>query len=93
MYSRFEKGLHPRQSATEYLMAVKEETQQLEEELVVLEEVVHAILGHLSDGTCLVQLFVLQAASSLGGVWRCVSPPAATNIPVKFSVAYINIVM
>ncbi|XP_026522885.1 myotubularin-related protein 7 [Notechis scutatus] len=38
MYNRFEKGLHPRQSVTEYLMAVKEETQQLEEELVVLEE-------------------------------------------------------
>lgn len=39
MYNRFEKGLHPRQSVTEYLMAVKEETQQLEEELVDLEEV------------------------------------------------------
>ncbi|XP_048365823.1 myotubularin-related protein 7 [Sphaerodactylus townsendi] len=38
MYNRFEKGLHPRQSVTEYLMAVKEETQQLEEELIVLEE-------------------------------------------------------
>ncbi|XP_061440167.1 myotubularin-related protein 7 isoform X4 [Rhineura floridana] len=38
MYNRFEKGLHPRQSVTEYLMAVKEETQQLEEELVILEE-------------------------------------------------------
>ncbi|XP_034257274.1 myotubularin-related protein 7 isoform X2 [Pantherophis guttatus] len=38
MYNRFEKGLHPRQSITEYLMAVKEETQQLEEELMVLEE-------------------------------------------------------
>ncbi|XP_053107423.1 myotubularin-related protein 7 isoform X2 [Hemicordylus capensis] len=38
MYNRFEKGLHPRQSVTEYLLAVKEETQQLEEELVVLEE-------------------------------------------------------
>ncbi|XP_053260454.1 myotubularin-related protein 7 isoform X2 [Podarcis raffonei] len=38
MYNRFEKGLHPRQSVTEYLLAVKEETQQLEEELLVLEE-------------------------------------------------------
>ncbi|XP_027532280.1 myotubularin-related protein 7 isoform X2 [Neopelma chrysocephalum] len=38
MYNRFEKGLHPRQSITDYLMAVKEETQQLEEELEVLGE-------------------------------------------------------
>ncbi|XP_009073496.1 PREDICTED: myotubularin-related protein 7, partial [Acanthisitta chloris] len=38
MYNRFEKGLHPRQSVTDYLMAVKEETQQLEEELEILEE-------------------------------------------------------
>ncbi|XP_055652877.1 myotubularin-related protein 7 isoform X3 [Falco peregrinus] len=38
MYNRFEKGLHPRQSVTDYLMAVKEETQQLEEELGILQE-------------------------------------------------------
>ncbi|XP_010708442.1 myotubularin-related protein 7-like [Meleagris gallopavo] len=38
MYNRFEKGLHPRQSVIDYLMAVKEETQQLEEELAVLGE-------------------------------------------------------
>ncbi|XP_072107915.1 myotubularin-related protein 7b isoform X3 [Mobula birostris] len=38
MYNRFEKGMHPRQSVTEFLMAVKEETQQLEEELEMLEE-------------------------------------------------------
>ncbi|XP_023577804.1 myotubularin-related protein 7 isoform X2 [Octodon degus] len=38
MYNRFEKGLQPRQSVTDYLMAVKEESQQLEEELEALEE-------------------------------------------------------
>uniref|UniRef100_D3ZTB0 Myotubularin related protein 7 n=1 Tax=Rattus norvegicus TaxID=10116 RepID=D3ZTB0_RAT len=38
MYNRFEKGLQPRQSVTDYLMAVKEESQQLEEELESLEE-------------------------------------------------------
>ncbi|XP_074922533.1 phosphatidylinositol-3-phosphate phosphatase MTMR7 [Chelonoidis abingdonii] len=38
MYTRFEKGMHPGQSVTDYLMAVKEETQQLEEELEVLEQ-------------------------------------------------------
>lgn len=41
MYNRFEKGLQPRQSVTDYLMAVKEETQQLEEEREALEEVRH----------------------------------------------------
>lgn len=44
MYNRFEKGMQPRQSVTEYLMAVKEETQQLEEELEALEEVRHISL-------------------------------------------------
>lgn len=48
MYNRFEKGMQPRQSVTDYLMAVKEETQQLEEELEALEEVRH---------TCFVNLF------------------------------------
>ncbi|XP_078534252.1 phosphatidylinositol-3-phosphate phosphatase MTMR7 isoform X1 [Lissotriton helveticus] len=38
MYNRFEKGMHPRQSVTDFLMAVKEETQQLEEEFEVLQE-------------------------------------------------------
>lgn len=42
MYNRFEKGLHPRQSVTDYLMAVKEETQQLEEELEALQEVINS---------------------------------------------------
>lgn len=42
MYNRFEKSMQPRQSVTDYLMAVKEETQQLEEELQVLEEVTQA---------------------------------------------------
>ncbi|XP_005412270.1 PREDICTED: myotubularin-related protein 7 isoform X2 [Chinchilla lanigera] len=38
MYNHFEKGMQPRQSVTDYLMAVKEESQQLEEELEALEE-------------------------------------------------------
>ena len=44
MYNRFEKGLQPRQSVTDYLVAVKEETQQLEEELEALEEVRQSLL-------------------------------------------------
>ncbi|XP_006000144.1 myotubularin-related protein 7 isoform X1 [Latimeria chalumnae] len=38
MYNRFEKVMHPRQSVNDFLMAVKEETQQLEEELENLDE-------------------------------------------------------
>ncbi|KAM4622152.1 myotubularin-related protein 7a [Polymixia lowei] len=33
MYNRFDKGMHPRQSVEDCLMAVREETQQLEEQL------------------------------------------------------------
>lgn len=53
MYNRFEKGMQPRQSVTEYLMAVKEETQQLEEELEALEEVRHVSLLLLIYVLCL----------------------------------------
>ena len=52
MYNRFEKGLQPRQSVTDYLMAVKEETQQLEEELEALEEVRHLLLLTLFADYC-----------------------------------------
>uniref|UniRef100_A0A3P8ZU59 Myotubularin related protein 7a n=1 Tax=Esox lucius TaxID=8010 RepID=A0A3P8ZU59_ESOLU len=33
LYNRFDRGIHPRQSVMEYLMAIREETQQLEEQL------------------------------------------------------------
>lgn len=39
LYNQFDRGLHPRQSALESLVAVKEETQQLEEVLVICEQV------------------------------------------------------
>ena len=52
MYNRFEKGLQPRQSVTDYLMAVKEETQQLEEELEALEEVRQSLLLTLFADDC-----------------------------------------
>ncbi|KAM6953572.1 myotubularin-related protein 7a [Aplochiton taeniatus] len=32
LYNRFDRGMHPRQSVTDYLMAIREETQQLEEQ-------------------------------------------------------------
>ncbi|XP_028657886.1 myotubularin-related protein 7b [Erpetoichthys calabaricus] len=38
MYNRFEKGMHPRQSAVDFLMAIREETQQLQEEFEAQEE-------------------------------------------------------
>lgn len=38
LYNRFDRGMHPRQSVTDYLMAIKEETQQLEEQLASHQE-------------------------------------------------------
>lgn len=37
-YNRFDRGMHPRQSVMDYLMAIREETQQLEEQLASHEE-------------------------------------------------------
>lgn len=38
LYNCFDRGMHPRQSVTDYLMAIKEETQQLEEQLASHQE-------------------------------------------------------
>ncbi|XP_029515245.1 myotubularin-related protein 7a isoform X1 [Oncorhynchus nerka] len=38
LYNRFDRGMHPRQSVIDYLMAIREETQQLEEQLVSHKE-------------------------------------------------------
>ncbi|KAG5263417.1 hypothetical protein AALO_G00264620 [Alosa alosa] len=35
LYNRFDKGVHPRQSVLDCLMAIREESQQLEEELIL----------------------------------------------------------
>lgn len=45
LYNRFDRELHPRQSELDCLMAIKEETQQLEEELAVYEQVQHQIFA------------------------------------------------
>uniref|UniRef100_A0A667Z8Q7 Myotubularin related protein 7a n=1 Tax=Myripristis murdjan TaxID=586833 RepID=A0A667Z8Q7_9TELE len=39
LYNRFDKGMHPRQSVQDYLMAIQEETQQLEEQLASHQKV------------------------------------------------------
>ncbi|XP_056138407.1 myotubularin-related protein 7a [Lampris incognitus] len=38
LYNRFDRGMHPRQSVGDYLMAIQEETQQLEEQLASHKE-------------------------------------------------------
>ncbi|KAJ3588247.1 hypothetical protein NHX12_011841 [Muraenolepis orangiensis] len=38
LYNRFDRGMHPRQSVEDYLMAVREETLQLEEQLASHQE-------------------------------------------------------
>uniref|UniRef100_A0A667ZLA5 Myotubularin related protein 7a n=1 Tax=Myripristis murdjan TaxID=586833 RepID=A0A667ZLA5_9TELE len=42
LYNRFDKGMHPRQSVQDYLMAIQEETQQLEEQLASHQKVAWA---------------------------------------------------
>lgn len=39
MYNRFDRGMHPRQSIQDYLSAIQEETQQLEEQLASHKQV------------------------------------------------------
>uniref|UniRef100_A0A8C1U0V7 Myotubularin related protein 7a n=1 Tax=Cyprinus carpio TaxID=7962 RepID=A0A8C1U0V7_CYPCA len=45
LYNRFDRELHPRQSELDSLMTVKEETQQLEEELALYEQVICQIFA------------------------------------------------
>lgn len=41
LYNRFDRGMHPRQSVEDYLSAIQEETQQLEEQLASHKQVRH----------------------------------------------------
>ncbi|KAB5571298.1 hypothetical protein PHYPO_G00223370 [Pangasianodon hypophthalmus] len=43
LYNQFDRGLHPRQSALECLVSVKQETQQLEEVLAICEQKLAAL--------------------------------------------------
>ncbi|KAF4091369.1 hypothetical protein AMELA_G00036090 [Ameiurus melas] len=52
LYNQFDRGLHPRQSALESLVAVKEETQQLEEDLVICEQKLTALAKEPLKGLC-----------------------------------------
>uniref|UniRef100_A0A674N293 Myotubularin related protein 7a n=1 Tax=Takifugu rubripes TaxID=31033 RepID=A0A674N293_TAKRU len=48
LYNRFDRGMHPRQSVEDYLSAIKEETQQLEEQLAS-----HKLSSQRMDTSCL----------------------------------------
>lgn len=39
LYNRFDRGVHPRQSVEDYMRAIQEETQQLEEQLASHKQV------------------------------------------------------
>lgn len=43
LYNRFDRGMHPRQSVEDYLSAIQEETQQLEEQLASHKQVRHTV--------------------------------------------------
>lgn len=46
LYNRFDRGMHPRQSVEDYLSAIQEETQQLEEQLASHKRVRDVLLQH-----------------------------------------------
>ena len=52
LYNRFDRGMHPRQSVLDYLMAIREETQQLEEQLASHEEVKQRSRDHTGVCVC-----------------------------------------
>uniref|UniRef100_A0A3B4EBX6 Phosphatidylinositol-3-phosphate phosphatase n=1 Tax=Pygocentrus nattereri TaxID=42514 RepID=A0A3B4EBX6_PYGNA len=52
LYNHFDRGLHPRQSVLDCLMAVKEETQQLEELLAVCEQKLAALGKEHANSLC-----------------------------------------
>ncbi|KAK0144314.1 Myotubularin-related protein 7 [Merluccius polli] len=59
LYNRFDRGIHPRQSVEDYLMAVREETLQLEEQLASHKEQIEKLenqrgwSGAVDEGPCL----------------------------------------
>ncbi|KAJ8416507.1 hypothetical protein AAFF_G00357950 [Aldrovandia affinis] len=81
LYNRFEKGLHPRQSALDYLMAVREETQQLEEELAVHQERIEKL--EKEQGKKIVIKTDPVEKSKL--VWATTSDNALANTPQDYS--------
>ncbi|KAI4897241.1 hypothetical protein NFI96_005727 [Prochilodus magdalenae] len=52
LYNHFDRGLHPRQSVLDCLIAVKEETQQLEELLAACELKLAALGKEQANGPC-----------------------------------------
>ncbi|KAK3535915.1 hypothetical protein QTP70_021211 [Hemibagrus guttatus] len=52
LYNQFDRRLHPRQSALECLVAVKEETQQLEEVLAICEQKLAVLAKEPLKGLC-----------------------------------------
>lgn len=67
LYNRFDRGVHPRQSVEDFLSAIQEETQQLQEQLAshkqvrqmsfVISQEKHNLLQHfvliIEDDCCL----------------------------------------
>lgn len=67
MYNRFDRGMHPRQSVEDYLSAVKEETQQLEEQLASHKLVRHLKLAEMVHFLSSYQCVALENSSTGAG--------------------------
>ncbi|XP_067242223.1 myotubularin-related protein 7a isoform X2 [Chanodichthys erythropterus] len=80
LYNRFDRELHPRQSELDCLMAVKEETQQLEEELALYEQKL-AVLDKERAKTLYMQRGVLDSKQTL---WSFPLDASLVNTPQDY---------
>lgn len=69
LYNRFDRGIHPRQSVEDYLSAIQEETQQLEEQLAshkqVGQDYKFILISHEKKTSTVVFFLVIEDDCSL----------------------------
>ncbi|KAG9272614.1 myotubularin-related protein 7 [Astyanax mexicanus] len=81
LYNRFDRGLHPRQSVLDCLMAVKEETQQLEELLADCEQKLAALGKEQVNGVCVNKRTVNQSRA----LWAQPAHISLANTPQDYN--------
>ncbi|KAG1929130.1 myotubularin-related protein 7a [Pimephales promelas] len=87
LYNRFDRELHPRQSELDCLMTIKEETQQLEEELAVYEQKL-AVLGKERAKTLYMQKGLLDDKQET--LWSLPLDAGMVNTPQDYIDGFIG---
>ncbi|CAM4613452.1 unnamed protein product [Leuciscus chuanchicus] len=87
LYNRFDRELHPRQSELDCLMTIKEETQQLEEELAVYEQKL-AVLGKERAKTLYMQKGLLDGKQQT--LWSLPLDASLVNTPQDYIDGFIG---